>query len=274
MHDIPAHDGNRQIDWGRTSGDYAQWRPDYPAEFYDRLAVTGVGLPGQRILDLGTGVGFLALNFARRGANVTGVDIAAGQVEQARETAAVNGLTIDFRVADATETGLPDSRFDVITASQAWLYFDQARAISEVHRLLSPEGVLMVSHFCWLPRLDEVARRSEQLVQEFNPEWTAADWAGEIPEIPVWAVGRFKKTDGFVFDTRVPFTHESWRGRFRACRGVGASLTPDEVDRFDEAHAELLRRTVPEAFTVLHRIDCFVLKPLRSKPVEPPGKRA
>ena len=71
----------------------------------------GIGLQGQRILDLGTGVGFLALNFARQGADVTGVDIAACQIEQARETAAVNGLTIDFRVADATETGLADQSF-------------------------------------------------------------------------------------------------------------------------------------------------------------------
>lgn len=262
MHGLCPTDGNRVIDWGRTSQDYATWRPDYPREFYERLESLGVGLPKQRILDLGTGVGFLAPNFARCGAIVTGVDISAEQIETARQVARSNGLTIDLRVCRAEESGLPDASFDVLTASQCWLYFDRARMIPEVRRLLRPGGVLVLSHFCWLPRQDEIARRSEELVRRFNPDWSAADWSGEVPEVPEWAVGEFEKTGGFVFDVSVPFTRESWRGRFRACRGVGASLTSDEVARFDSAHVELLERTVPQEFTVLHRIDCFVLRPI------------
>ena len=117
---VPFRDGDRQIDWGRTSEDYAAWRPNYPDEFYERLATISIGIPGQQILDLGTGVGFLALSFARRGAVVTGVDVAEGQIQQARDSAAQLGLDIDFRIAPAEQTGLPDRAFDVITASQSW----------------------------------------------------------------------------------------------------------------------------------------------------------
>ncbi len=262
MHGLPSIDGQRTIDWGRTSQDYAAWRPDYPPEFYDRLAALGIGLPGQRILDLATGVGFLALNFARRGAIVTGVDVSAEQIETARQIARSHGLSIDFRVCPAEDSGLPTANFDVLTASQCWLYFDRNRMISEVRRLLRPGGVLMLSHFCWLPRLDGIARRSEELVLQFNPDWSAADWSGEVPEIPAWAVGEFEKAAGFMFDVPVPFTRESWRGRIRACRGVGASLPAGQVAEFDAAHAELLERTVPAEFAVLHRVDCFVLRPL------------
>jgi SAM-dependent methyltransferase len=261
MHGLSAIDAGREIDWGRTAQDYAVWRPDYPVEFYDRLAAFGIGVPGQRILDLATGVGFLALNFARRGAHVTGIDIAPAQVEQARETAAANGLTVDFKVATAEDTGLPDSSFDVITASQCWLYFDCDRATAEVQRLLKPSGVLVLSHFCWLPLVDEIARRSEELVLRFNPAWSAAGWSGEVPEMPNWAVGRFERVARFVFDAPVEFTRESWRGRFRACRGVGAALSADEVARFDAEHAALLAGTVSPRFTVVHRVDCFVLRP-------------
>ena len=88
MHGLSAVDPGCDIDWGRTARDYAAWRPDYPVEFYDRLAALGIGGPGQHILDLATGVGFLALNFALRGAIVTGIDIAPAQIQQARETAA------------------------------------------------------------------------------------------------------------------------------------------------------------------------------------------
>lgn len=260
MHSIPARDGDRSIDWGRTSADYATWRPNYPDEFYERLAAIGIGVPGQRILDLGTGVGFLALSFARRGAMVTGVDIAEGQIRQARDSTEQLGLDIDFRVAPAEQTGLPDRAFDAVTASQSWLYFDHQRVVPEVKRLLRPGGVLMLSHMSWLPREDEIARRSEELVLQFNPDWSAADWSGEIPEIPDSVEGGFDKVDGFVFDARLPFTRERWRGRIRACRGVGATLSAEEVAAFDAAHAKLLERTTPPEFTILHRIDCFVLR--------------
>ena len=262
MHDVSPHDHGRAIDWGRTSGDYADWRPDYPPEFYDRLAALGVGWPGQRILDLGTGVGFLARNFARRGAEVVGVDVSPEQIDEARRRAAAEGLRVDFFVALAEETGLPDAGFDAITASQCWLYFDRERAIREVRRLLRPGGVLATSHFCWLPREDAIARAAEALVLRHNPDWTAADYAGVIPPFPKWAEGRFRLVGMFVFDVDVPFTRESWRGRLRACRGVGASLTADEVARFDREHEALLREIAPVEFTVRHRIDAHVMQPL------------
>jgi 2-polyprenyl-3-methyl-5-hydroxy-6-metoxy-1,4-benzoquinol methylase len=142
MHNISPIDGLRSIDWGRTSQDYSQWRPDYPSEFYERLAALGVGRPGQRILDLGTGVGFLSRNFARQGSIVAGVDISPEQIEEAGRAAQEEGLEIDFRAAPAEETGFADRSFDAITASQCWLYFDCGRAIAEVRRLLRPRGVL------------------------------------------------------------------------------------------------------------------------------------
>lgn len=212
MHGISPHDHVRAIDWGRTSGDYAEWRPDYPPEFYERLAALGVGQPGQRILDLGTGVGFLARNFARRGVDVVGIDISEEQIAEARHRAAAEGLPVEFRVAPAEETGLPDAAFDVITASQCWLYFDRERAIREVRRLLQPGGVLVTSHFCWLPRENAIARASEAMVLRHNPDWTAADWAGAIPPIPKWAEGRFRLAGMFVFDV-------TFRSRTRAGAG-------------------------------------------------------
>ena len=59
----------------------------------------------------------------------------------------------------------------------------------------------------------------------------------------------------FFYDVRVPFTKESWRGRIRACRGIGASLTEDEVKKFDKEHQELLDSITDDSFSILHRID-------------------
>jgi hypothetical protein len=67
----------------------------------------------------------------------------------------------------------------------------------------------------------------------------------------------------FWYDEPIPFTRESWRGRFRACRGTGATLDPTALAAFDAAHDALLRRMAPESFTILHRINAHVLRPLR-----------
>ena len=65
-----------------------------------------------------------------------------------------------------------------------------------------------------------------------------------------------------MYDESIPFTNESWRGRFRACRGIGATLSDDEVTVFDEAHDRMLREIAGEEFTVLHRIVAFVYEPI------------
>jgi SAM-dependent methyltransferase len=254
-------DPGRSIDWGRTSSDYAEFRPGPPPSFYERLRELGVGVEGQRILDLGTGTGVLARAFALAGCRAVAVDISEGQIEMARALAQGERLVVEFRVAPAEDTELPAASFEAVTANQCWLYFDRDRAVAEVKRLLAPGGVLVVSHFTYLPRLDPIARGSEELVLRFNPQWTAADWSGDVPAMPRWVRGDFSLAGSFVYDEAIPFTRESWRGRMRACRGVGAALSAAEVERFDLEHAAMLSATVPERFHVLHRINAHVLRP-------------
>jgi ubiquinone/menaquinone biosynthesis C-methylase UbiE len=300
MHGLPAHDGDRIIDWGKTSGDYSTYRPGPPPGFYARLAALGVGLPGQRILDLGTGTGVVARQFAQQGAHASGVDISEEQIAAARELAAYElsaaateparqppappgvselfnalltkhasppsaqgaprGGSTEYLVARAECLPWQGPTFDLAIANQSWLYFDKTKTVRELRRVLKPGGWLVTSHFSWLPRLDEVARQSEALVLEFNPKWSAADWSGRIPPCPEWAEKIFDVRAMFYFDELIPFTHASWRGRIRACRGIGASLSPDEVAAFDAAHAALLAKIAPDPFTVLHRIDAHVFQ--------------
>jgi 2-polyprenyl-3-methyl-5-hydroxy-6-metoxy-1,4-benzoquinol methylase len=254
-------DRGRAIDWGKTSADYVQHRPGPPDSFYRMLHALGIGVAGQQMLDLGTGTGTLARRFASQGCTVTGIDIAGEQIEAARQLARQEQLAVDFRVAAAEETGLADRSFDVITACQSWLYFKRPAIFAEVKRLLAPQGRLLTAHLCWLPQLDPIAQASEQLVLRHNPAWTGAGFSGEILPCPSWSKGVFRVTGMFFYDELIPFTRASWQGRIRACRGIGATLKPNEVERFDAEHASLLERIAPEQFSVLHRIDCHVFEP-------------
>ncbi len=254
-------DAGRSVDWGRTSEDYERFRPGPPDSFYTRLAALGVGAPGQRILDMGTGTGLLARRFARSGAQVTGIDIAEGQIQMARAAANRENLDIRFEVAPSHAVPAKDASFDAITANQCWLYFEQPDTINEVLRLLAPGGVLVISHFSFLPRLDPIVAASEKLVLQFNPDWNGADWHGRVPAEPNWAKPYFDLTGFFVYDEGIPFTRESWRGRMRALRGIGASLAADQIDRFDSEHAKLLETLTGEQFDILHRLDAHIYTP-------------
>lgn len=239
---------------GKTSRDYDRFRPGPPDSFYDRLLALGIGESRQSILDLGTGTGLLARQFARQGARVSGIDISDGQIAMARQAAAREGLQVDYAVASAELLPFSDRRFDVLTANQCWMYFDLEKAIPEVCRVLKPGGVLLVSHFSFMPGLDEIVRASEQLVLQHNPDWGGADWDGHLPAEPRWSTRAFELTDFFFYDEEIPFTRESWRGRMRALRGIAASLTAEHVEDFDREHDRLLRSLGAESFPVWHRI--------------------
>ncbi len=58
---------NRVIDFGRRADDYERFRPEFPESFFERLEEDGWIEAGQRVLDLGTGTGSLALGFAASG---------------------------------------------------------------------------------------------------------------------------------------------------------------------------------------------------------------
>ena len=78
------------------SGDYAvfaKYLEKGALEFFDRLNIA----PGTRLLDVGCGAGQLTLPAARLGIKVTGLDLAANLVEQARSKAAAEGLEIGRR---------------------------------------------------------------------------------------------------------------------------------------------------------------------------------
>ena len=257
-----------EIDFGKTASDYARYRAGYPAEFFDRLASAGVGIAGQRILDLGTGTGALARGMARRGAIVTGIDPSAALLDEARALDKAAGVEVRYLCGVAEATGLDGGGFDAVTASQCWHWFDRPRAAAEARRLLALRGRLAITYIDWIARPGSLALATEELILAHNPRWSELRRAGseaypEGPEWPEWigdlrAAG-FTAPVPFALEVEVPYTHESWRGRIRASAGVGASLPPDEVKRFDEALGELLARRFPtDPQPVAHRTFALV----------------
>lgn len=245
-------DAGKAFDWGRASEDYARYRDIYPDEFYQKIVNMGLCVSGQNVLDLGTGTGVLPRNLYRYGASWTGIDISPEQIEQARLLAEAEDMRIDFRAVSTELADFPEGSFDVITACQCFWYFDHKTVMPKLARMLKPNGKLLVLYMAWLPLEDPIAGQSEKLVLKYNPDWSGAGETKRPIPIPDVVYDYFELEDHEEYDLKVPFTRESWHGRMRACRGVGASLDADELARWDEEHKSLLNEIAPERFDVQH----------------------
>jgi SAM-dependent methyltransferase len=114
--------------------------------------------PGQRVLDLGCGLGRHAYESARRGAHVVALDAAALEVSKVAETftamAAAGEITAPTDVLRGDAAALPfaDGAFDVIIASEVLEHVaDDAVAMAEMSRVTRPGGIVAVTVPAYLP---------------------------------------------------------------------------------------------------------------------------
>ena len=253
-------DSGKAFDWGKTSKEYARYRDIYPQKFYKKIVDRGLCIDGQNVLDLGTGTGVLPRNMYKYGAKWTGTDISPEQIEQARVLADAANMKIDFLPVSTEQLEFPGESFDVITACQCFWYFDHEKVIPKLAEFLKPNGKLLILYMAWLPYEDKIAGESEKIVLKYNPVWSGTGETRHPIWIPDIAYEYFEMDDHEEYDLMVPFSKETWHGRMKACRGVGASLSEEEIVKWDREHMELLNRIAPEQFSVLHYAALAVLK--------------
>lgn len=104
---------------------------------------------GQRVLEIGVGLGADHCRFAQAGAQLSGIDLTARAVSHTRRRLGLFGLNSTLSVGDAENLEFPSDAFDVIYSWGVLHHSpNTAKAISEVHRVLRPGGVakIMIYH--------------------------------------------------------------------------------------------------------------------------------
>ncbi len=139
-----------------------------------------------RILDVGTGTGFLALILAELGHKVVGVDLSRGMLQVAREKARRTGIDIVFELGDAENLPFDDSSFDaVICRHLLWTLPDPQRAVGEWSRVVRAGGKVVAIDGRWFDgsikaRFRRIAGRLAVAVYERRNPWKNNHYKKEI----------------------------------------------------------------------------------------------
>jgi SAM-dependent methyltransferase len=254
------------------AGDYDRYRPGYPEELFEAIAEQ---LPIPRlphVVDLGAGTGRAALAMAGLGWRVTAVEPGKPMLDQLRGRAANQGLLISSVQATAEETGLDRASADLVTAAQAFHWFDKDRALSEAARILKPSGGLALF---WNVR---DAERSPFLADyaELLDRMTSDD-AGRYESGLAAATGlpdetrRAIESHAAAFDVpqltqlrhEVAMTPDEFIGMAFTASYVRVGTSPGQQDRFRLDLAALLGRhglNDGRQFTVPYRLDLWTAR--------------
>jgi SAM-dependent methyltransferase len=133
----------------------------------DRAAIA----PGERVLDVATGPGTLALAAAARGARVSAIDFSPEMIAELCDAIRRTSSTkIDAHVADARALPFASSEFDAVFAMFALnLMCDRGKALREILRVLKPNGRAVFATPTTMPRL-AVFQEIRAIIRRAIPE--------------------------------------------------------------------------------------------------------
>ena len=142
--EIDALKARLKTTWMAGNYDYfSRFMESSAVEFAERIGVA----PGDTLLDVACGSGQLALIAARRGARVTGVDIATNSIEAARGRARSEGLDARFDEGDAEALPYADASFDIVATIFGAMFAPRPEMVArEMLRVCRPGGKIAMAN--------------------------------------------------------------------------------------------------------------------------------
>jgi SAM-dependent methyltransferase len=152
-----------------VAGRYADFRPHYPGALFDYLAT--LAFSDSVVWDCAAGSGQATIDLAKRFRKVIATD---GSTEQIGSAPRLDN--VEYRVALAEQSGLPDRSIDLITVAQALHWFNLDQFFAEAKRVLRPAGVLAV----WVYATNQLENKTlDEIVQDYYSNVVGPYWPPE-----------------------------------------------------------------------------------------------
>jgi ubiquinone/menaquinone biosynthesis C-methylase UbiE len=171
-----------------VAGEYERGRPEYPPAVVGALAAELEVPVGAPVLDLGAGTGKLSRALLAGGYDVVAVEPLASMRDLLAERLG------PYRVHEGTAEQIPlaDGSVAAVTVADAFHWFDQAAALAEIRRVLTPGGGLALLYT--------------------SPDWSGVSWGDELGKLMV----------ELRTDHHPGFDGPPWQDAVRAASGFGA----------------------------------------------------
>ena len=168
--------------WGQAPKDWALIQEPLHRPLWEAMLDATLVRSGKRILDAGCGGGGASVLAAARGAQVSGLDAAAGMIQFAQEHVPDG----DFRVGDIENLPYVDNVFDAVFAANAIQYTaDRVATLREFGRVCRPGGRIAAGLFG--PPEGVAFHTVFTAVRDALPE--PPPGAGPFEPIPAWKTG-------------------------------------------------------------------------------------
>lgn len=229
--------------------DYVRCRPSYPTDIVNLLARECGLTPNSRIADIGSGTGLLARLFLDFGCEVVGIEPNSGMRQAGERMLAdqTRFLSIDGR---AESTTLPACSVDVVTAAQAFHWFEPEQTRAEFLRILRPPNWVVL---VWNERLRAPGFMTayEDLVARFGPEreYVAAQELTQFFGAAGWRMEKLPNQQLFDLD--------GLRGRFLSSSYAPLPATPGYVSAMEELERIFAEREAEGVVTMLYRTEVY-----------------
>jgi ubiquinone/menaquinone biosynthesis C-methylase UbiE len=225
--------GRRKVSLAHSRGwvfnrmaDVYEARPAYPVALVDAL-VDYAGPAPARVLDVGAGVGHLALPLAARGYQVTALEPARAMLEKLAERARVNDLSVHTLHATAEKMPCEERSFQLALIADALHFLDAALTGAELARTLAPRGALAFV----LCELDETPfmRDVVALMEESAPRRPRA----VLPALSqVAALAQISLEPARVFHDATTVDPDTLERILRSISYIGPAMNAERFERF------------------------------------------
>jgi MOSC domain-containing protein YiiM/SAM-dependent methyltransferase len=163
---------------------YERARPTYPPEAVGALVENLALRPGRTLLELGAGTGKMTRLLAPTGVRILAQEPVDGMRERLRQA----DPHVELVAGTAEAIALPGGSVDAVVVAQAFHWFDPVRALSEIHRVLRPGGVLALA---WnfrdesVPWVAELGRLIHALAGD-APQARGGRWRDDLAKVALF----------------------------------------------------------------------------------------